>query len=158
MTRAAPLTRTRTVLAAALLMATCAATAAPPAAARYQPGAEGLSPRLLALSRPGLSAASPRRQAETLSLAARGPGSLQRRGNRILAELRFRHGALAALTELRAAGAEIVQASGRDQTVAVAARPADLRAIAAVRRRRQRPPGADSGHRRGLRRLGRLRR
>jgi hypothetical protein len=50
----------------------------------------------------------------------------------VLAYVRFDHGAVAALPALRAAGGEIVDSSQRYQTVTVAAKPADLHAVAAV--------------------------
>lgn len=76
----------------------------------------------------------PAEQAEQLGLAASGPGSLLRDGNRILADVRFESGAAAAVDALRAAGAEVVDVSRRYQTVTVAARAADLPAIGAVAR------------------------
>ncbi len=126
------MSRTGSALTGAALVVSCLATVAAPAQARFVPGADGLSPRLLRLSRPAMRDASPEAQAAALSLAAEGPGSLQRRGGRVLTEVRFQHGAVAALPGLRAAGAQVVNASPRYQTVSVAARPADLRAIAAV--------------------------
>ena len=74
-------------------------------------------------------------QAEALGLAGEGPGSLLREGRRVLVEVEFEHGALAADCDaLRASGAEVVDASRRYQTVTVAARPGELRAMAAVPR------------------------
>jgi hypothetical protein len=103
-----------------------------PAAAPAMTGSGALSPRLAALARPSLRSAPEEAQAKALGLAATGPGSLLRRGDRILAYVRFERGAIAALGGLRGAGAEIVEASRRYQTVTVATRPADLREVAAV--------------------------
>jgi hypothetical protein len=114
-------------LAAALALA-CALA---PAAAVAQ-GGGALSPRLAALAAPGLRGAVPAEQAEALSLAAGGAGSLLREGNRVLVYVRFESGAAARVDALREAGAEIVDTSARYQTVTVAARPADLPAIAAA--------------------------
>ncbi len=96
-------------------------------------GSEGrLSPRLAKLATPELRGASPARQARALSLVSRGPGSLLRRGNRVLVYVRFDRGAVAATDDLRAAGAETVDASRRYQVDTVAAEPAQLPGLAAV--------------------------
>jgi hypothetical protein len=113
------------VFACALAPASALAQSAPP-----RDG--GLSPRLATLDAPGLRAAAPAEQAEALSLPAEGPGSLLRRGGRLLAYVRFEAGAAAALPTLREAGAEIVSSSPRYQTVTVAATPAVLSRLAGV--------------------------
>jgi hypothetical protein len=69
---------------------------------------------------------------EPRSVPAHGPGSPLREGNRVLAEVRFEHGALAAVDELRSAGARILDASRPFQTVTVAAKPGALGALASV--------------------------
>lgn len=92
-----------------------------------------LSPRLAALAEPSVRSAPPAEQAEALSLAAEGPGSLLREGNRVLVEVRFDHGAVAGVDDLRQAGAEIVNVSRRYQAVTVAAKPSELGALAGVR-------------------------
>jgi hypothetical protein len=97
-------------------------------------GGSALSPRLAELAKPAVRSASRSEQAARLSLAANGPGSLLRDGNRVLVDVRFERGAAASLDALRAAGAEIVQSSSRYQTVTVAARPADLPGIADLAR------------------------
>ena len=61
-----------------------------------------------------------------------GPGSFVREGGRVLADVRFSRGAIAALGDLRSAGARIVAASRRYQTVTVASRPADLPELESV--------------------------
>ncbi len=55
-----------------------------------------------------------------------GPGTPLRDGNRVLVDVRFEHGAVAGLDDLRAAGAEIVHASRRYQTVTVAVAPEEV--------------------------------
>jgi hypothetical protein len=116
-------------LAAPLALAPGAAQAA-----RTAPSAKGLSPRLAKLSRPSLRSASRGRQARELSLPRSGPGSLLRRGGRVLATLRFESGAAAAVPELRAAGAEVVDVNRSSQRATVAVAPADLGTLAAVPR------------------------
>jgi hypothetical protein len=91
-----------------------------------------LSPRLAKLATPALRAASPVRQARALGLVSRGPGSLLRSGDRVLAYVRFDHGAVAAVDDLKATGAEIVDASRRYQVDTVAADPTQLPGLAAV--------------------------
>jgi Subtilase family len=103
-----------------------------PAAAPAMKGSGALSPRLAELAKPSLRSAPENVQAKALGIPAEGPGSLLRRGHRVLAYVRFEHGAIAALPALRGAGAEIVDASRRHQTVTVAIGPADLRGVAAV--------------------------
>ncbi|MDX6624723.1 MAG: hypothetical protein QOE75_2655 [Solirubrobacterales bacterium] len=63
-----------------------------------------------------------------------GPGTPLRDGNRVLADVRFERGAVAGLADLRAAGAEIVHVGRRYQTVTVAVKPADLKALREVAR------------------------
>lgn len=93
-----------------------------------------LSPRLAELAKPALRSAPAAKQAEALSLAPAGPGSLVREGNRVLVEVRFDHGAAAGADNLRAAGAAVVDVSRRYQTVTVAAKPGELDRISAVPR------------------------
>jgi subtilisin family serine protease len=89
-----------------------------------------LSPRLALLASPSLRTAAPGRQAKALSLATEGPASLVRRGHRILIYVRFERGALAAREGLNAAGAQVLDASGRYQTVTAAVMPSQLHAVA----------------------------
>jgi len=114
-------------LAAALALA-CAA-AAPTASAMQTPGAGDLSPRLAKLATPAVRSAPDEVQAKRLGLPDEGPGSLLRRGNRVLAYVRFERGAVAGLDALRAAGTQVVDASRRYQTATVAARPDQLRQV-----------------------------
>jgi hypothetical protein len=111
--------------------------AAAPAAAlgAAGPANDGdLSARLAELAKPSVSSAPPARQAKELSLAAEGPGSLLRDGNRILVEVRFDRGAAAGVDDLRDAGAKVVDVSPRLETVTVAAKPDELWELAAVPR------------------------
>jgi hypothetical protein len=105
-----------------------------PATAAELPGAGNLSSRLSKLSQPSVRSAPSAVQARRLGLPADGPGSLLRRGNRVLVYARFDRGAVAGLPDLRDAGAEVIDASRRYQTVTVAARPGELRALAGVPR------------------------
>jgi hypothetical protein len=105
------------------------------AGAMSSPSAEAnLSSRLAELAKPAVRFAPRAEQAARLSLAARGPGSLLRDGNRILADVRFDSGAAAGVDALRAAGAEIVHVSRRYQTVTVAVRPFSLPEIGGLPR------------------------
>jgi hypothetical protein len=109
-------------------------TPASAGAAAGKPSDGNLSPRLAELAKPALRSAPPARQARILSLAADGPGSLVREGNRVLVDVRFGQGAAAGVDDLRAAGAKVVNVSSRYQTVTVAAKPAELRALSTVPR------------------------
>jgi hypothetical protein len=91
-----------------------------------------LSPRLAELATPSVRSSSHAAQAAKLGLAPEGPGSLLRKGNRVLVYVRFDHGAAAGVDALRAAGAEITSTSQRYQTVTVAVKPADLTGVAAI--------------------------
>jgi subtilase family protein len=122
----------RRSLIVALALACLAAPAA--ATAAVSPGDGDLSARLAELARPSLRMAPQGEQAEALSLAADGPGSLLREGNRVLVEVRFDRGAAAGADDLRAAGAQVLHASRRYQTVTAAVKPAELHEVAQVAR------------------------
>ena len=115
----------------------CVLAPASASAAAGRPSDGTLSPRLAELAKPSVRALSPARQARLLSLARSGPGSLLRKGNRVLVDVRFDRGAAAGVASLRATGAQVVNVSRRYQTVTVAARPADLRALATRARARR---------------------
>lgn len=100
-----------------------------PVSAPAMRGSGDLSPRLAKLTGASLRDAAPATQAKALGLA---PDGLARRGRRLLVDVRFDGGALAARDELRAAGAKIVAVSRRYQMVTVASDPARLREIAAA--------------------------
>lgn len=104
------------------------------AAMATRTGSADLSPRLAELAKPALRTASEAKQAAALSVAAEGPGSLLRDGRRVLVDVRFERNAAAGLDDLRVTGAKIVNVSHRYETATVAARPADLRAIAKLPR------------------------
>ncbi len=106
-----------------------------PAAAQgaVGPASDGvLSPRLAELAKPAVHNAPPAQQARDLSVAAEGPGSLLREGNRVLVSVRFEHGAEAGIVSLRTAGAEVVNVNPKYQTVTVAAKPDELRQLSTV--------------------------
>jgi hypothetical protein len=113
-------------------LALACAVWAQPAMAMSNRDDGSLSPRLAELAKPAVRELSPPRQAKELGVASSGPGSLLREGNRVLVDVRFDQGAIAGLDALRAAGAQIVTASRRYQTVTVAVAPASLRALAGV--------------------------
>ncbi len=117
-------------IAPVAILAACLALPAPAAAKR---SAGGLSSRLARLAKPAVRSAPRAVQARRLSLAEEGPGSLLRRGNRVLAYVHFGRGALAALSRVRSAGAQVVDASRSYQTVTVAVKPGQLRQLARVR-------------------------
>jgi subtilisin family serine protease len=123
----------RTGLKSLTLLTACAALLALPSSAAAKTGSpSGLSPRLAKLASRQVRSLSNPAQARAVGLAPVGPGSLLRRGRRVVVYVRFDHGAVAALPALRAAGGQIVDSSRGYQTVTVAAKPADLRAVAGV--------------------------
>lgn len=109
------------------------AVAVPSAAAMDNPGTGSLSPRLAELAKPSVRSLSRAGQAAVLGVARSGPGSLARERNRVLVEVRFDHGALASFDALRAAGAHVVSASRRYQTITASVAPATLHQVAGVR-------------------------
>ena len=118
----------------AALAALCALAPGSALGAVAPPSDGVLSPRLAELAQPAVRSAPPEEQAQALSLDAEGPGSLVRDGNRVLVEVRFDQGAAAGVEDLRQTGAEVVNVSQRYQTVTVAARPDELRALNGVSR------------------------
>jgi subtilisin family serine protease len=87
---------------------------------------------LKTLARPTVRALPAARQADIVGVAPNGPGSLIRRGGRVLVDVRFDHGAIAALPQLREVGAKVVAASRRYQRVTVDVVPAQLPDFIAV--------------------------
>jgi hypothetical protein len=112
-------------LVATLLVFAAAAT---PGSALAVRGSGDLSPRLAKLSGAPLRGTAPATQARAVGLA---PDGLARRGRRLLVDVRFAGGVLAARDELRDAGAGIVAVSRRYRTLTVSTDPARLREIAA---------------------------
>ena len=108
-----------------------------PGPAMAMQGSGDLSPRLAKLASPALRGASNAEQARRLGLVARGPGSLLRRGSRVLVYVRFDHGALARISDLRAAGARAEGASLHYQTDTVAIDPSQLPSLTTI-------PGVES--------------
>jgi Subtilase family len=105
------------------------------AVARESRAADGdLSPRLAELAKPTVRMAPPDKQAAILDVAPSGPGSLLRDSSRVLAEVRFDHGAAAGAIDLADSGARVVSVSPRYQTVTVSVSPGSLRALADVPR------------------------
>ena len=107
-------------LVAALLVLPAAAAAGP------------LTPELTTLATSAVAAKPPAAQAAGIGFPAEGPGSLAREGNRLIVEAHFGSGAVAAVDELKAAGAKVRLTSSRFQTVVLSVEPADLAAVAAV--------------------------
>src|ERR1700710_357642 len=106
-----------------------AAGAAPPEGSGE---ATPLSPELATLAEPSMAAASEAEQAEAIALPAQGPGSLVREGGAVVVEAHFEAGALARTGALEEAGATVLDASARYQTVALSVAPEDLGALAEV--------------------------
>lgn len=119
----------RGLLPGPLVVLLCAAMFVLPSSAVAMRAAGTLSPRLAELADPALRDASPQQQARAVGLTADGLG---RRGKRLLATVRFDHGALAARDELRQAGAQTLAASGPNQLVTIAATPLQMRDVAEV--------------------------
>jgi Subtilase family len=119
-------------LALAALLAACALQPVSATAMSGPSAAPELSPRLAELMQPEVRSMPPAEQARELGVAADGPGSLLRLGGRVLVDVRFSRGAIAALDELGDAGAVVVTPSRRYQTVTAAVAPGQLPALAAV--------------------------
>lgn len=119
-------------LAAPLFAAALGLALFAPGGAAAATASGALTPELTKLATPAVAARSVEAQAEAIGLPTEGPGSLSREGERVIVEARFEAGALARLEALKAAGAKILVASARYQTVALSVEPADLPAIAAV--------------------------
>ncbi len=90
-----------------------------------------LSPALAALAQPAVRTLPPAKQARALGLASSGPGSLIRRGNRVLVYVRYEPGA-GSLRALRREGADVVADGRRYRTATAAVAPTDLHAVAQV--------------------------
>ncbi|MFL5873231.1 MAG: S8 family serine peptidase [Solirubrobacterales bacterium] len=75
---------------------------------------------------------APARQAQLAGIAPSGPGSLVRSGGRLLVDVRFDRGAIAALPQLREAGARVLAASQSLQRVTASVPQSELTALATV--------------------------
>lgn len=91
-----------------------------------------LGSRLATLANPAVATKPPAQQARIIGTAPSGPGSLLRRGKRVVVRVRFDRGAIASRAAVHAAGGQVLDASRRYQTSTVAVAPADLHALAAV--------------------------
>jgi len=91
-----------------------------------------LSPELEALATPAVRSRSLAGQAEAPGLPSESAGGLVRDGGRVVVEARFASGAAAAAEAVKAAGAKVLNVSGRYQTLVLSVAPADLPALAAV--------------------------
>ncbi|HKZ15828.1 MAG TPA: S8 family serine peptidase [Solirubrobacterales bacterium] len=91
-----------------------------------------LTPELVTLAEPAVATAPEAQQAEAIGAPVEGPGSLVRKGEAVVVEAHFEEGALAQIAALEAAGATVLEASSRYQTVALAVAPEDLEALAEV--------------------------
>jgi hypothetical protein len=91
-----------------------------------------LAPSLATLAEPAVAAKPPAQQARTLGFPTDGPGSLLRRGDRLLVKVRFDRGAIASRGAIAATGAEVLNDSRRYQLATVAVTPAELESLAAV--------------------------
>jgi hypothetical protein len=105
---------------------------APGVAAAAVTEATPLTPELATLAEPAVAAAPEAAQAEAVALPAEGPGSLVREGGDLIVEAHFEGGAVAQAGALEAAGATVLEASARYQTVALSVAPEDLAALAEV--------------------------
>jgi hypothetical protein len=105
---------------------------APPAAAAAGGAVAPLSPELTKLATSGIGDLPAPAQAKAIGVPAEGPGSLVHEGDRVVVEAHFEEGAMAGLEALQSAGARIMVASRRYQTVALSIDPEDLGALAEV--------------------------
>jgi len=118
-----------------LVLAVAFAAALPAGAGAAAPVAKSrgpLSPLLAQLAKPAVAAQPPGAQDGVLGVSADEPGGLIRDGDRVQVTVRFDEGVVAALPQLREAGARVLGASREQQTAELAVSPADLGAVAAV--------------------------
>jgi hypothetical protein len=91
-----------------------------------------LSPELEALATPAVRSRSLAGQAAALGLPREGAGGMVRDGGRVVVEVRFEGGADAAVEAVKATGAQVLNVSGRYQTLVASVAPGALQALAAV--------------------------
>src|SRR6476469_721345 len=115
---------------AALTAAVALALLLPGAATAAVPlrGHGPLSPALASLAKPAVRSLPPAKRARAMGVAPSGPGSLIRRGGRVLVYIRHEPGA-GVLPGLRREGAQVVSNSRRYRTLTAAVFPADLRTV-----------------------------
>ncbi|MDQ2630279.1 MAG: S8 family serine peptidase [Actinomycetota bacterium] len=111
----------------------CSFPAAATAAVVPAKGEGPLSPPLLELARPAVASKPAAAQAERLGVPRSGPGSLVRKGEKVLVTARLAAESPLTLDALREAGAQIVSSSRSTRTATLAIAPERLRALAAVR-------------------------
>jgi len=116
----------------AAMLAAIACCLLPPAVAAAANETGPLAPPLAELAKPAVRALPPAAQARRLGFPVSGPGSLLRRGNRVVVRLRFDHGALAARDDIAAAGGRVIDASRTYQSATAAIPPGDLTDLAGV--------------------------
>lgn len=91
-----------------------------------------LSPELVQLQAAAEEGVPAAAQSEAAGLPTEGPGSIVREGHRVIVEARFEAGALARVGALEAAGAAVLTASRRYQSIALSVPPEDLAAVGEV--------------------------
>jgi hypothetical protein len=132
MFRARALSYRRAALLLPLLAFACTAPATALGHPALSKSAGPLSPALATLAKPSVRELPPAGQAMLAGVAPSGPGSLVRNGGRVLVDVRFDRGAIAALPQLRDDGAQVVAASRRLQRVTASVPQAGLTDLAAV--------------------------
>jgi hypothetical protein len=123
--------RSRSSLAIAALLGVLVALLVPVASA----GAEEaplLSPALAKLAQPQVAQRSVAGQEAAVGLPESGPGSLIRIGGAAVVEAHFESGAIASVDAVKEAGAGVIGASRRFQTLSLKVDPEDLDQLAAV--------------------------
>jgi hypothetical protein len=124
--------RSRSSLLIGALLGALAALLVPAATSAGAEESALLSPALATLAEPAVAARSVAGQDAAIGLPESGPGSLSRIGGEAVIEAHFDGGAIAAITAVKEAGARVVDASRRYQTLTLAIAPQDLEALAAV--------------------------
>jgi len=94
--------------------------------------APSLSPSLATLAEPQVAALPERAQDAAIGLPGSGPGSLTRIGDSVVVEAHFDRGAIAAIPAVKEAGARVLDAGRRYQSLALTIAPEDLDALAQV--------------------------
>lgn len=112
--------------------AACSLPTAAGAAVLPAKGEGPLSPPLLELARPAVASKPPAAQADRLGVPRSGPGSLVRKGGKVLVSARLAAAGPPTLAALREAGAQIVSSDRGARTATLAVAPSRLPAIAAV--------------------------